>query len=126
MPEQAYGVSAILNPAVIAGSTAKSPRGVCPNAAAANGHVTDRRMQRIGRDAGRVADEVISHLVGLVGSSVKVTFVTIERLVDGTMSRGLCFMWGRSSADRPQFSGIVSVCHSGSADQMAVLGRRLR
>ena len=27
----------------------------------------------IGRDAGRVADEVISHLVGLVGSSVKVT-----------------------------------------------------
>jgi hypothetical protein len=28
---------------------------------------------RVGRDAGRVADEVISHLAGLVGSSVKVT-----------------------------------------------------
>ena len=28
---------------------------------------------RVGRDAGRIADEVISHLVGLVGSSVKVT-----------------------------------------------------
>ena len=29
--------------------------------------------QRAGRDAGRIADEVISHLLGLVGSSVKVT-----------------------------------------------------
>jgi hypothetical protein len=28
---------------------------------------------RVGRDAGRIADEVISHLVGLVGSRVKVT-----------------------------------------------------
>ena len=28
---------------------------------------------RVGRDAGRIADEVISHLVGLVGSSVTVT-----------------------------------------------------
>jgi predicted AAA+ superfamily ATPase len=28
---------------------------------------------RVGRDAGRIADEVITHLVGLVGSSVKVT-----------------------------------------------------
>jgi hypothetical protein len=28
---------------------------------------------RVGRDAGRIADEVISHLVGLVGSDVKVT-----------------------------------------------------
>ncbi|MBV8120368.1 MAG: hypothetical protein JO081_10595, partial [Alphaproteobacteria bacterium] len=29
--------------------------------------------QRVGRDAGRVADEVIAHLAGLVGASVKVT-----------------------------------------------------
>lgn len=29
--------------------------------------------QRVGRDAGRIADEVITHLVGLVGSSVRVT-----------------------------------------------------
>jgi hypothetical protein len=28
---------------------------------------------RVGRDAGRIADEVISHLSGIVGSSVKVT-----------------------------------------------------
>ncbi len=28
---------------------------------------------RVGRDAGRIADEVISHLAGLVGSKVKVT-----------------------------------------------------
>jgi hypothetical protein len=28
---------------------------------------------RVGRDAGRIADEVITHLVGLVGSSVRVT-----------------------------------------------------
>jgi hypothetical protein len=27
----------------------------------------------VGRDAGRIADEVIAHLVGLVGSDVKVT-----------------------------------------------------
>jgi hypothetical protein len=28
---------------------------------------------RVGRDAGRIADEVITHLVGLVGSTVRVT-----------------------------------------------------
>ena len=28
---------------------------------------------RVGRDAGRIADEVISHLVGLVGSTVKIS-----------------------------------------------------
>jgi hypothetical protein len=28
---------------------------------------------RVGRDAGRIADEVIAHLSGLVGSSVRVT-----------------------------------------------------
>jgi hypothetical protein len=28
---------------------------------------------RVGRDAGRVADEVVAHLSGLVGSKVKVT-----------------------------------------------------
>ena len=28
---------------------------------------------RVGRDAGRIADEVIAHLAGLVGSRVKVT-----------------------------------------------------
>src|SRR4029077_5241789 len=28
---------------------------------------------RVGRDAGRIADEIVTHLVGLVGSSVRVT-----------------------------------------------------
>ncbi len=28
---------------------------------------------RVGRDAGRIADEVVTHLVGLVGSTVHVT-----------------------------------------------------
>jgi hypothetical protein len=28
---------------------------------------------RLGRDAGRVADEVVSHVAGLVGSNVRVT-----------------------------------------------------
>ena len=37
---------------------------------------------RVGRDAGRIADEVISHLAGLVGSTVKVT-LEIEATVDG-------------------------------------------
>jgi hypothetical protein len=36
---------------------------------------------RAGRDAGRIADEVISHLVGLVGSSVKVT-LEIESTIE--------------------------------------------
>jgi hypothetical protein len=35
---------------------------------------------RVGRDAGRIADEVLSHLAGLVGSSVRVT-LEIEALV---------------------------------------------
>jgi hypothetical protein len=34
---------------------------------------------RLGRDAGRIADEVISHLEGLVGSEVN---ITLEILVD--------------------------------------------
>ena len=37
---------------------------------------------RVGRDAGRIADEVIAHLSGLVGSSVKVT-LEIEANVPG-------------------------------------------
>jgi hypothetical protein len=37
---------------------------------------------RTGRDAGRIADEVISHLVGLVGSDVRVT-LEIEAQIPG-------------------------------------------
>src|SRR5262249_27154409 len=37
---------------------------------------------RVGRDAGRIADEVISHLSGLVGSKVTVT-LEIEAIIPG-------------------------------------------
>jgi hypothetical protein len=43
---------------------------------------------RVGRDAGRVADEVISHLSGLVGSSVKVT-LEITAHVPGGVSESV-------------------------------------
>jgi predicted AAA+ superfamily ATPase len=39
---------------------------------------------RVGRDASRIADEVISHLVGLVGSSVKVTLEIEATVPTGT------------------------------------------
>jgi hypothetical protein len=39
---------------------------------------------RVGRDAGRIADEVISHLSGLVGSTVKVTLEIEAVIPDGT------------------------------------------
>jgi hypothetical protein len=39
---------------------------------------------RVGRDAGRIADEVISHLAGLVGSSVKVTLEIEAEVQTGT------------------------------------------
>ncbi len=38
---------------------------------------------RVGRDAGRIADEVISHLVGLVGSEVTVTIEIDPRIPSG-------------------------------------------
>ena len=38
---------------------------------------------RVGRDAGRIADEVISHLAGLVGSSVKVTLEIEAQVPNG-------------------------------------------
>jgi predicted AAA+ superfamily ATPase len=40
---------------------------------------------RVGRDAGRIADEVITHIVGLVGSSVRVT-LEIEADIPGGAS----------------------------------------
>jgi hypothetical protein len=39
---------------------------------------------RVGRDAGRVADEVIAHLAGLVGSTVKVTLEIEAEVQAGT------------------------------------------
>ncbi len=39
---------------------------------------------RVGRDAGRIADEVVTHLVGLVGSSVRVTLEIEADIPAGT------------------------------------------
>jgi predicted AAA+ superfamily ATPase len=39
---------------------------------------------RVGRDAGRIADEIISHLVGLVGSNVSVTLEIEAQMPQGT------------------------------------------
>jgi len=38
---------------------------------------------RVGRDAGRIADEVLTHLVGLVGSSVRVTLEIEAQIPEG-------------------------------------------
>jgi predicted AAA+ superfamily ATPase len=38
---------------------------------------------RVGRDAGRIADEVIAHLVGLIGSNVRVTLEIEADIPDG-------------------------------------------
>ena len=38
---------------------------------------------RVGRDAGRIADEVVSHLAGLVGSKVRVTLEIEAEFNDG-------------------------------------------
>jgi len=39
--------------------------------------------KRVGRDAGRIADEVVAHLVGLVGSDVKVTLEIEAEIATG-------------------------------------------
>ena len=39
---------------------------------------------RVGRDAGRIADEIISHLVGLMGSNVSVTLEIEAKMPQGT------------------------------------------
>ena len=38
---------------------------------------------RVGRDAGRIADEVIAHLAGLVGAKVEVTLEIEATMPDG-------------------------------------------
>ena len=39
---------------------------------------------RMGRDAGQIADEVVAHLAGLVGSTVQVTLEIAAKIPDGT------------------------------------------
>jgi hypothetical protein len=38
---------------------------------------------RVGRDAGRIADEIVSHLVGLIGSDVRVVLEIEASVPDG-------------------------------------------
>jgi DNA-directed RNA polymerase alpha subunit len=45
--------------------------------------VVELDSARVGRDAGRVAEEVIAHLAGLVGSEVKITMEIEARLPQG-------------------------------------------
>ena len=45
---------------------------------------------RVGRDAGRIADEVIGHLAGLVGSSVKVTLEIEAEIAAGAPEQVVC------------------------------------
>jgi hypothetical protein len=52
---------------------------------------------RVGRDAGRIADEVISHLVGLVGSDVRVT-LEIEANVEAGVPKTLYARSPRTAA----------------------------
>jgi hypothetical protein len=42
---------------------------------------------RVGRDAGRIADEVIQHLTKLVGAEVEVTLEIQARLPDGASDK---------------------------------------
>ncbi len=42
---------------------------------------------RIGRDAGRIADEVIQHLTKLVGANVEVTLEIQARLQEGASDK---------------------------------------
>jgi predicted AAA+ superfamily ATPase len=43
----------------------------------------DLNQERVGRDAGRIAEEVISHLTGLVGGKVRVTIEIDAEIEDG-------------------------------------------
>ena len=39
---------------------------------------------RVGRDAGRIAEEVIAHLSGIVGAEVEVTLEIVAKIPNGT------------------------------------------
>jgi predicted AAA+ superfamily ATPase len=66
--------------------------GAAPTSRAPSGPVAPTRYHgtvrldpaRVGRDAGRIADEVISHLVGLVGADVTVTLEIAADIPSGT------------------------------------------
>jgi hypothetical protein len=53
---------------------------------------------RVGRDAGKIADEVVTHLVGLVGSSVRVTLEIEAEIPEADFFRRvLICLWHKTS-----------------------------
>lgn len=54
--------------------------------------------ERVGRDAGRIAHEVISHLAGIVGAEVKVT-LEIEATVQGGVAEDVVRIVTQNSRD---------------------------
>ena len=45
--------------------------------------------QRLGRDAGRIAEEVVQHLAGLLGAKVRLTIEIEAELPDGAPDNGV-------------------------------------
>ena len=64
------------------GTEPESPEPPKPKARRYHGAVT-LNAQRVGRDAGQIADEVIAHLSGIVGSEVSVTLEIHAEIPDG-------------------------------------------
>ncbi len=81
----AQGGLVAASPATEAGETAGGKAGSAASARIAkrfHGTVT-LNSTRVGRDAGRIADEVIAHLAGLVGSEVTVTLEITAKIPTG-------------------------------------------
>jgi len=79
---------AAATPAILGGADAPGKGGsekpkAAPSPKRFHGSVT-LDPARVGRDAGRIADEVISHLVGLMGSDVTVTLEIEAKIPNGT------------------------------------------
>jgi hypothetical protein len=83
------GVFAEPSGGIVGGLSEPAPTGGTPEPATKNrpkrfhGSV-NLDHARVGRDAGRIADEVIAHLAGLIGSTVKVTLEIEAQVEAGT------------------------------------------
>ncbi len=74
-----------------AGAPGQTPSDAGPGGSAPSGLTLPRRFHgtvtldptRVGRDASRIADEVLSHLSGLVGARVRVTLEVAAELPSG-------------------------------------------
>lgn len=77
------GTSTGTGPAKVPPKSGKTPPVEPPKLKRFHGSVT-LDPTRVGRDAGKIADEVIAHLVGLVGSDVTVTLEIAAEIPTGT------------------------------------------